>query len=152
MSTITARRRTSSLSNSGPTTLITANTDAKANIATQNRYGILADCLLDEEKADYPAKTTPRTSKTTTNTTEHEKIKPPPIYIHHAIHHAIQITLSSWKQSIPNTVVNSMLNLPQGNSRSISITLATTKTSKSSTVKVMSSTTLTQSPQKKSSP
>ena len=88
MSTLTARRRAASLSDSGPTTLMPAPATPTPNIPTQNRYGILTHCLIEPETEEKSANDTPGNTLTHAHTPEHENTKPPPLYIHGSVDHA----------------------------------------------------------------
>ena len=81
---ITTKRRSTSLTNSRPATFIEPGMETfPPNVITQNRFGILAECLLnDMEHIDEPDNGNTVTRTHQNPSTDQGKIKPSPIYIH----------------------------------------------------------------------
>ena len=81
--TITARRRSASLSNSLPTVKIQGMDSITPAIPTQNRFGILAKCKINTEKTNPSSRDTlTKDAPQKPNTIDPPTTKPPPIYIH----------------------------------------------------------------------
>ena len=85
------RRRSASLSNSGPTVIKQGMeertpTNTNINVPTNNRFGVLAHCLINDDETDTPKQMTEHKTDTEKDSDSPNK-KPPPIYIHGTISH-----------------------------------------------------------------
>ena len=84
---ITIRRRSTSLSNSKPTTIIDTGIECNPTVPTHNRYRIFSDCLLRDDEADNAHEESCDSNTFPANLSSPSNTKPPPIYLHGNINH-----------------------------------------------------------------